>query len=204
MKKNIMLVLILVAILSLTACKSKKVKDNDQTNSHVDTEATPKPEEEPEEELDEENNNQEKLNAIKKLVVEAYGENYIAGAMEMDDSMLKELYGIDSSWYDAKIAEMPMMSVHVDTFIALHPTEGNGDKIKTALEAYKEMLVNDSMQYPMNIAKVNAATIVEEDGNYYFIMLGNNDVEEENEEKRLEIFKEENEKAIKVIKEFAK
>ena len=64
------------------------------------------------------------------------------------------------------------MSVHVDKFIAIHATEGNLENVQNAINSYRDMLVNDTMQYPMNLVKIQGS-VVETVGDYvFFVMLG--------------------------------
>lgn len=140
------------------------------------------------------------LEKIRDAVAAAYGENYIP-SMPFDETTIKELYGVDKTWYDAIVAEGPLMSTHVDTFMAIHPTEGNLENVKKALTNYKDFLVNDSLQYPMNMEKVKAATVTVIGDNVYFIMLGMIDDTIEDEAKRLEEFTAQNQIAVDVINE---
>lgn len=137
---------------------------------------------------------------IRDAVAGAYGENYIP-SMPFEETTIKELYGVDKTWYDAIVAEGPLMSTHVDTFMAIHPTEGNLENVKTALNNYKEYLVNDSLQYPMNMDKVKAAMVTVVGDNVYFIMLGMIDDTIEDEAKRLEEFTAQNQIAVDAINE---
>lgn len=121
----------------------------------------------------------EEMTKIHEAVVGAY-EYYIPN-MAYDAQTAKELFGLQPEWYDDMLAEGPMISAQVDTFIAVHPTEGNLANVEDALKAYRETLVNDTMQYPMNQIKIQASR-VETIGDYvFFIMLGDigNDIEEE-------------------------
>lgn len=145
---------------------------------------------------------QEELDKIHEAVVKAYKE-YLPN-MPYDPAYIKESFGVEEGWYDAYVAEGPMITLHVDTFLAFHPTEGNNEKIVTALEKHKEFLVNESFQYPMNMGKVAAATVVEEGDYVYFIMLGMIDDNLTDDDKRIEAFKEQNEIAIEAIKNFGK
>lgn len=145
---------------------------------------------------------QEELDKIHEAVVKAY-EEYLPN-MPYDAAYIKESFGVEEGWYDAFVAEGPMITMHVDTFLAFHPTEGNKESIVTALEKHKEFLVNESFQYPMNMGKVAAATVVEEGDYVYFIMLGTIDNDMTDDDKRIEAFKEQNEIAIEAIKNFGK
>ena len=91
--------------------------------------------------------------------------------------------------------------MHVDTFIAVHPTEGNEQNVEDALNAYRDNLVNNSMQYPANQVKVEASR-VETVGDYvFFLMLGSIDLEIEDEAEMLTAYQEQNQIAVDAIKE---
>ncbi len=143
----------------------------------------------------------ETLDQIHAAVVEKIGENYVAN-MPFDSTQVEELFGVKADWYDAGIAEGPMMSVHVDKFLAFHATEGNLENIQTALNAYVETIKADTMQYPMNLNKIQACT-VETVGDYvFFVMVGMIDeTTYESEDQMIEAYKEINASVIEIAKE---
>lgn len=114
----------------------------------------------------------EELSALHTAVKEAYGEDGYIPNMPIDPEMLTSLYGIEAEWVEEYVAEMPMIMTHVDTLIIVKPTEGNSENVLGALNAYHDYLVNDSMQYPMNIEKVRASQVFEKGGYVFFVMLG--------------------------------
>lgn len=104
---------------------------------------------------------------IYQAVVENYGSAYLPEMQVQDDEVfMQDVFKLDASWYDAAIVEIPLMSAHVDTFAILHTTEGNLENVKNAFDAYKESLVNDSRQYPMNMPKVQSAVVQTLDDEY--------------------------------------
>ena len=108
---------------------------------------------------------------IVEAVKTAYGENYVAN-MELDATMLEELYGVKPEMYTEVYGAMPMMSAQVDTFIAVRAAEGQADAVEAALNGYRDYLVADTFQYPMNLPKI-AGSKVYRNGDYvFFIMLG--------------------------------
>ena len=74
------------------------------------------------------------------------------------------------------VAEQPMISMHPDLFIGIEATEGNAEAVEAALQAYQEYLINDSMQYPMNLAKVSACQVLRYD-NYVFLAFAQAEVQ---------------------------
>ena len=108
---------------------------------------------------------------IVEAVKTAYGENYVAN-MELDATMLEELYGVKPEMYTEVYGAMPMMSAQVDTFIAVRAAEGQADAVEATLNGYRDYLVADTFQYPMNLPKI-AGSKVYRNGDYvFFIMLG--------------------------------
>lgn len=222
MNKKIMVTLMLIIALSITACGAKDngkdnndisptpdVEDNDgltgddEVDGDIDLDGD-------QDGLDNEDGDsnldeaiQEELTKIRDAVAGKFGDEYVPN-MPFDSIQLEELFGVHPDWYDGVIAEGPMISTQIDTFIAIHPTKDNKDNVVAALNAYKKYLVDESLQYPMNEAKTKAATIEEIDGNIYFLMLGFIDDSLENEEERVEEFLAKNKIAIDVIKEFNK
>ena len=108
---------------------------------------------------------------LDEAMKEAYGENYLP-SMQLDDVMLSEVYGINMDNVESFIAEAPMISAHVDTFIAIKAKEGKADEVEAELNAYRDDQINNAMQYPMNEAKVKASQVVRKDDYVFFVMLG--------------------------------
>lgn len=100
------------------------------------------------------------VNNIYQAVVEAYGGAYRPQMQVQEESyFMQDTLKLDASWYDAAIVEVPMMTMNVDMFAIVHATEGNLDNVKKAFDDYKNYLVNDSFQYPMNMPKVQSAVV---------------------------------------------
>ncbi len=97
---------------------------------------------------------------IYQAVVETYGSAYLPDmGVQEDTFFMQDTLKLDASWYDAAIVEVPMMTSNADMFAILHVTEGNLENVKKAFEDYKNYLVNDSFQYPMNMPKVQSAVV---------------------------------------------
>lgn len=137
-------------------------------------------------------------------VKSAYGEDYIP-SMTIEELYLQEVYGLDLSKIDKVIAEGPMMSVHVDTFIGVKAVEGEVDTVEKTLLDYREKLISESMQYPMNLSKVNASKVYKIKDHVFFIMLGaSNPLENQSEEEALQFAKSQVQIAIDAIEETQK
>lgn len=140
------------------------------------------------------------ISDIYSAVKDAYGDDYLP-SMQYDEEALINIVGLDSTLCEEYIAEVPMISANVDTFIAVKATDGNISKVVDVLNAYRERLVNDTMQYPMNQIKIQASRVVNYGDYAFFIMLGlvPSEVEEQDDETILAAYEEQNQKAVDVI-----
>jgi len=169
MKKLLAMLLALMMVLSLAACGNKNNEEPDApeepSSSVEETPETPEetPEETPAGEVD------AKLTELHTALKEAYGENYLP-SMPLDETMMSEVVGINMDNVESFIAEMPMMSAHVDTFIGIKAKEGKADQVEEELKAYHNSIVENSMQYPMNEEKVKASQVIRK-GDYVFMMM---------------------------------
>lgn len=111
------------------------------------------------------------LSTVLDAVKNAYGENYLP-SMDLTAEDLKTRFGLNADDYTEAIGQVAMMSTQVDTFVAVHAKEGKAENVVSALNAYRDDLVNNSMQYPMNIPKVNASKVYQKGDYVFFIMLG--------------------------------
>jgi len=142
------------------------------------------------------------LKEVHAAVKEALGEDYYPDR-ELTTEEIMNFTGIKAEDMETFIAESPMINVSVDTFIAIKAKEGKGDIIEEGLEKYRKYLIEDSFQYPMNIAKVNSSKIVRHGDYLFFLMLGKyDDREEATDEERLEFAKAEIQKVEDVINKF--
>ena len=128
------------------------------------------------------------------------GENYWPNT-QIPAEMLEGTYGINADMYDEYLGEMPMISTNVDTLLIIKAKDGQVEAVETALNAYRDAQVEDTMQYPMNVGKVQASRI-ETFGNYVcFVQLGADTMElsEQGDEVVIEHCQQENEKALDAI-----
>lgn len=142
----------------------------------------------------------EEMEAVKAAVVEKLGENYWPN-MQITPDMLEGSFGVGSDLYDDYMGEMPMISTNVDTLIIIKAKEGKVKDVESAVNAYRDALVNDTMQYPMNLGKIQASRI-EVIGNYVcFVQLGADTTTalDESEEAVIEHCQDQNELALEAI-----
>lgn len=178
MKKVVALLMILLSFAALTACGKKDDSTSDGDNNDTTF-------------------NDVSMEDLKAAVVDVLGENYWPD-MPADAEMLSQIYGVTSDMYEEYLAESPMISANVDTLIIIKAKEGKVSAVEEALGAYRDRMVNDTMQYPMNISKIQSSRI-ETFGNYVcFVQLGAE--VPDNEEEAILHCQEENEKAIDAIR----
>lgn len=144
----------------------------------------------------------EEMTAVKEAVVEALGENYWPTMALMPD-MLEGAVGIKSDLYDDYFAEMPMISAHVDTLLIIKAKDGKVDEVEKALNDYRDAKIADTMQYPMNVPKIQGSRVAKF-GNYVcFVMLGADITEEldKGDEAAILYCQGENDRVIEILKE---
>lgn len=110
------------------------------------------------------------LSAVHDAVKTALGEDYLPNTLNEDAELIKGLYGLDVTLAESFIVETPMIGMNPDIFIGVEAKEGQADAVETALNGYKEQLLNDTMQYPMNLPKIAAVDVLRVD-NYVFLVL---------------------------------
>lgn len=202
LRKKILLILMSAALcFSATACFGDK--DNNAGQNQTDA-AT--------ENQTEGYRNDVSCADLEAAVAAALGENY----WPQEDMPGIEDIGITSDMYTEYVYKAPMISANVDTLIIVRAAENKTADVKAALEAYRDSLINDTLQYPMNISKVQNS-VIEVYGDYVsFIQLGadlasnaseeafnkNQNISEDELTKiEADIIIEQNQKAAEAIKE---
>lgn len=139
---------------------------------------------------------------LRDAVAEALGEDYWPDSV-MEPEYVQDLYGLKPDTYEDIFVETPMIGTNVDTLIIVQAKKDRVEDVEKALNTYREGEINNTMQYPMNIGKVQASRIETIDNYVLFIQLGGSsvDAEEEGEEKVMELSREQNEKALEAIRQ---
>ena len=210
MKKKYLVttVAMLAAVSMVTACGVKNDDNNTNTTPTVTVEPTEAPSSDergdgpsisaPTETVDHAQMIQNVVQALK----ETYGQAYLPDMqVQSDEYYMKDLLGLDASWYDAAYVEVPGMSFGVDKFIMIHPTEGNLENVQNALNKFSEAQVNDAHQYPANLTKLQAAS-VDTIGDYvcYMIFTGTlGDMMFEDAAAEIEAYSEANQMAKEIV-----
>lgn len=211
MKKLAVLFLTATLILNLAGCGNRGAGNEESTagsgqqetvtDSTVESESGTQTEPGTEEESsqapgDLQDGISEEMSAIRQAVVDALGENYWPNTQISAEYL--EGYGLTDDMYTDFWGEMPMISVNVDTIIVIKAGEGQMDAVEGVLNSYRDALVSNTMQYPMNIGKIQASQ-VEVVGDYAcFIQLGADTMDMEDED-AIRHCQEQNEMAFKAI-----
>ena len=143
----------------------------------------------------------EEMEGVKAAVVSAVGADNYFPNMPVDPETMEMIYGVAPDMYDDYLAEMPMISTNVDTLLIVKAKDDKVEAVQEALNAYREMLVNDTFQYPINVGKIQASRI-ETFGNYVcFVQLGGDvmTAAESGDEAVIEQCQQANELALEVI-----
>lgn len=190
MKKMMVMLLMAVTIAGTSACGTKSGAGN-TTGSAAETTA------QAEEAVD--------MEKVHVAVMDVYGEDYIP-VQPYDETAMKEIFGVEKSLYESYIAEGPMISVQIDQFVGIRAASGKGEEVEKLLQAYRDNLISGTLQYPMNMAKIQASEVVRFGDDVYFVMLGTPEPaeEEKGEEAALESAKKNNQLAVDAIKGFYK
>lgn len=203
--KKILAIIITAALLtaSLTACSNSDSNgggsEDTSTTTSAAEESTEAPAETSAPETEENTENTEDTEApsesgetakILDAVKSAYGDDYLPN-MPIEKDYLTSVLGLEEGSFTDFAGELPMISAHADIAVIIKAAEGKAGDVKAKLEAYQTYLIEDSLQYPMNLAKVNASKVLENGDFVGFIILGKIDEREEATEDEQAAFAEE-------------
>ena len=136
--------------------------------------------------------------SLVEAVASELSDEYWADAV-LEPEILDDWYGISAEMYEEFYGQTPMISANVDALIVIKAKAEETEKVEEALTAYREQLVADTMQYPMNIPKIQAS-VVKTYGNYIcFVQLGGSMNDQQEEEAAMEACIDVNEQALSVI-----
>ncbi|SCJ62735.1 Uncharacterised protein [Anaerotruncus sp. 2789STDY5834896] len=141
------------------------------------------------------------LKKAREAARQLLGENYIPSA-EIPADLLEEQYGLSPALYDHVLAEGPLMSAHVDLFIGVHASAGHTQQVLQALQAYRQKMLDNTMNYPQNALKIPATQVFAQ-GDYVFLVLlgAYPPVEQEmDDEQTTAYFAAQNQQAVDAIK----
>lgn len=129
------------------------------------------------------------VNKIADVIKAAYGENYLP-QMPVEAEMASTVFGLEEGTYTEFFAETPMISAQADTLLIVKAAEGKAGDVKAAVDAYRQRLLDDTMQYPMNVPKIQASQVVQNGDYVAFILLGGYGDEDASEEDMLKFAQE--------------
>lgn len=144
----------------------------------------------------------EEMSTLRAAVVEELGEDYWPNT-QLPREMLEMTYGLTSDMYEDYMGESPMISANVDTLLIVKAAEGQADAVEEALQNYRTDLVENSLQYPMNIPKVQGSMVERIEDDYVCFVLLGADVEaaaEQGDEAAVAYSRKQNQRAIDAIK----
>lgn len=175
MKKKTILVFLLTAAISLTAfagCSNNNANsssssgNSSQISSEISSDIS----------SEEGKVKSGMLKDVHEAVKNAMGEGYAAQMAITDEAQIADIFGLSKDMYKEIIAEMPMMNVKVDTFIAVEAAEGKADDVEKALNDYRDKLVKEKEEFPYlpdHLPKTKASKVFKMDDYVFFVMLGN-------------------------------
>ncbi len=134
---------------------------------------------------------------VHNIIKNTYGEDYRPN-VEVPKEALTDFYGLNVDDIEDFIAEQPMISANIDTFIAIKAKDGKGESVAAALSSYKENLVN-GMMYPSNMPKAQAAQVVRHGDYVFLVMLGAASELDADEETQNKFAKEQVAKGVSAI-----
>lgn len=98
-----------------------------------------------------------------------YGERYLP-SMPLDQETFNMMVGLTSDMYSEFYAEMPMMSTHADRLFIVKTDKV--EEVQGVFDTYRQSLIDDTMQYPMNVAKIAESNVYVNGDYVMFFMLG--------------------------------
>lgn len=124
--------------------------------------------------------------------------------MDLTQEDIMTILALDEEMVDEAVGQSAMISVNIDLFVAIHAADGHAGDIKAQLETYQKEMVENSMQYPMNMAVLANAKILQKGDEVYYIRFAPHTEEYFNmdESAQAEAVTEVNEQAVKIIEGF--
>lgn len=105
---------------------------------------------------------------IEAAVAAAMGESYFP-AMAMESL---ETLEITPDMYTEFVYKIPMINVNVDTLIIVKAAEGKVADVEAKLNQFRDNNINDLMQYPMNLTKIQCSQVATFGDYVVFVQLG--------------------------------
>ena len=175
MKKILSSILVLsmvaVMLLGLVGCGDTTVDNPPVENPPVETPVEPPVENPVEPPVETPEEVVVTIDDIVHTMMDTFGNNYIP-TMPLDADMFNMQLGIDnakaSEYYSEFYAGVPMMGTHVDKLFIVKTTDSN--KMSETFAAYMKSQIEDTMQYPMNVSKLENYVITTQ-GDYVILFI---------------------------------
>lgn len=146
---------------------------------------------------------------IEAAVAAALGDAYYA------NTPMDTLEGLEitEDMYEEFVYQVPMISANVDTLIVIKAADGKVSDVEAKVNAFRDRNINDLMQYPMNLAKIQCSQVLTFGEYVVFVQFGadkgmlaveaagDNVSEDEAAKLEMDAINEQNEIAINAIKE---
>lgn len=149
MKKLLVLMMTLALAISMIACGTKEETPTADATANADVD----------------------LDVLVDAIKKAYGDEYLPN-MRVENEMLESPYGLTEDLYQEVFVEVPAISAQSDILIAVKVADGKQEEVVKTLNDYRDYLLNDAMQYPMNQLKLQASRVIEREGFVFFVSLG--------------------------------
>lgn len=167
--KKIVLAVLTAAILTaaLTGCN----RGNTNSSSAAESSSEPPAQSSEAPEASAQTDGHISVDSILDAIAGAYGENY-PGNADIPPEVLDAELGLSPDLYTEAKGRMAMISVHNDRVVVARAAEGKADDLENAFNNARQKMIDDSMQYPANIAKTNAAKVVRNGDYVAFLLVG--------------------------------
>lgn len=207
MKKRLFCMCMAALVLATAGCGNRKDGNESLTEQTQETQESESLSAQPSQDAAEEISGgetgewSEEMAGVRTAVIDELGDDYWP-EMAMSPEILEMNFGLTSDMYVDFMGEMPMMSTKVDTLLIVKAAEGRADEVEQALQDYRTAKIEDTMQYPMNIGKVQACRVERMDDYVCFLLLGGDisEVEDAGDEALIAHSQEHNQRAVDAIK----
>ena len=140
------------------------------------------------------------MKKVHEEIKSTYGEDYLATMNITDKTQVSEMFGVNEEDIDEFIVDVPMMSAHVDKFVAIKAKLGREQAVENALNAYLATEKENNTNYPANMPKINSAKVTRKGDVVYLTMLGRmHDNMDASESELMDFAREQVKKATDVI-----
>lgn len=108
---------------------------------------------------------------VEAAVAAALGEKYWAST----PIETLEALEITEDMYEEFLYKVPMISTNVDTLIVIKAAEGKAADVEAKVNQFRDNNINDLMQYPMNLTKIQCSQVLVFGDYIVYLQLGASD-----------------------------